>query len=149
MKINWGTSIVISFALFVAFIMYFVFTVQGNSRYDNELVVEEYYKHDARFGEEFAKLRNAAQLSQPPAIRLVREGILVSYPDSFSQGSISGNLSLYRPSAKKLDFSRPLKLSNGSMLVPAADLTGGRWDVTLEWTFEGKSYLIKKPLYVD
>jgi hypothetical protein len=47
MKINWGTGIAIAIALFMAFILYFVIKVQSNSKYDNELVVEEYYKHDA------------------------------------------------------------------------------------------------------
>ena len=40
MKINWGTGIVIAFAIFITFILYFVFSVQSNSKYDNELVYE-------------------------------------------------------------------------------------------------------------
>jgi hypothetical protein len=52
MKINWGTGIAIAIALFMAFILYFVIKVQSNSKYDNELVVEEYYKHDAVFEQE-------------------------------------------------------------------------------------------------
>jgi len=43
-KINWGTAIVIAFALFMSFILFFVFKVQSDSKYDNELVTEEYYK---------------------------------------------------------------------------------------------------------
>ena len=43
MKINWGTAVVIAFALFMSFILYFVFKVQSDSKYDNELVVEKYY----------------------------------------------------------------------------------------------------------
>jgi hypothetical protein len=40
-SLNWGTSIVVAFVLFMSFIMYFVIKVQSNSKYDNELVVEE------------------------------------------------------------------------------------------------------------
>ena len=39
MKINWGTGIVIAFALFMSFILFFVFKVQSDSKYDNELDV--------------------------------------------------------------------------------------------------------------
>ena len=46
MKINWGVGIVIAFGLFITFILYFVVMVQSDSKYDNDLVVEEYYKHD-------------------------------------------------------------------------------------------------------
>jgi hypothetical protein len=42
----------------------FCFTVQSDSKYDNELVVEEYYKHDAHFGDEMARIQNAADLAQ-------------------------------------------------------------------------------------
>ena len=39
-KIGWGTSIVIAFAMFMTFILYFVIKVQSDSKYDNDLVVE-------------------------------------------------------------------------------------------------------------
>ena len=41
MKLNWGKAIVIAFALFITFIMYFVLKVQSDSKYDNELVTED------------------------------------------------------------------------------------------------------------
>ena len=47
MKINWGTGIIIAFGLFMAFILSFVYKVQSNQKYDNELVTEEYYKKEA------------------------------------------------------------------------------------------------------
>ena len=62
MKINWGTYIVIAFALFISFIMYFVLKVQSDSKYDNDLVVEEYYKHDVHFQDEMARIQNAHDL---------------------------------------------------------------------------------------
>ena len=46
MKINWGTGIVIAIVLFMGFILFFVLSVQANHKYDNELVVEEYYKQE-------------------------------------------------------------------------------------------------------
>ena len=48
MKINWGTGIVIAFGLFMIFILSFVYKVQSNQKYDNELVTDEYYgyKHN-------------------------------------------------------------------------------------------------------
>jgi len=47
MKINWGTGIVIAFGLFMIFILSFVYKVQSNQKYDNELVTDEYYKKEA------------------------------------------------------------------------------------------------------
>ena len=145
-KISWGTGIVIAFAVFIAFIMYFVVKVQTNSKYDNELVVEEYYKHDAKFNDEFAMLRNAQALTNTPSVETVPEGIKITFPASFDASKIKGKISLYRPSARKLDFEIPISLT-GPMLIPNSDLAGGRWDITISWTDGARSYLQKKTIY--
>jgi hypothetical protein len=148
MKINWGTSIVIAFALFMSFILYFVFTVQSNSKYDNELVVEEYYKHDAHFEDELAKIQNAEDLKDKPMISNDTEGITIVFPRTFDPNEIKGKVSLYRPSAKHLDFEFPIQLSGSKLLIPKADFTGGNWDMTLSWNYQGKEYITQQKLYI-
>jgi hypothetical protein len=64
----------------MAFI-YFVIKVQSNSKYDNELVVEEYYKHDAKFGDEMIRVQNAHDLTQKP---LITRQIRLLYSQHFS-----------------------------------------------------------------
>ena len=149
MKINWGTGVVIAFALFMTFILYFVFEVQSNSKYDNELVVEEYYKHDARFGEEMTRIQNAQDLVQKPTISTTSEGIVVFFPEVFIPKNIKGKVSLYRPSNKKLDFEVVISMSGPSLLIPKKNLVGGRWDINMEWQYEGKQYLTKSQLNLE
>lgn len=148
MKINWGTSIVIAFALFIAFIMYFIVKVQSNSKYDNELVVEEYYKHDAHFSDELAKFQNTEDLKQKPSILTTADSIKIVFPKAIFPQAIEGKVSLYRPSAKRLDLECPFKLSGSTLLIPKRDFAGGNWDMILAWTYNGKSYLIKQKLYL-
>jgi len=147
MKINWGTSIVIAFALYMSFILYFVFEVQRNDKYDNELVVEEYYKHDARFGEEMDKIQRAADLPQKPSITVSEKGVQIDFPTVFQPEKITGKISLYRPSAKKLDFEIPI--SGSTLFIPNSDFAGGQWDITMSWEYEGVSYITKKPIYIQ
>ncbi|MBC5836647.1 FixH family protein [Flavobacterium muglaense] len=149
MRINWGTGIVIAIALFMSFILYFVIKVQSNSKYDNELVVEEYYKHDARFSEEMTRIQNAHDLAQKPVISKAAEGFTVVFPATFTPEKIKGKVSLYRPSMKNLDFEIPISLSNPTLLIPKSRLVGGRWDINMEWQYDGKSYLTKEVIYVD
>jgi nitrogen fixation protein FixH len=149
MKINWGTGIVIAFALFMAFILYFVFEVQSNSKYDNDLVVEEYYKHDAQFGKEMQRSQNAQDLADKPKVVVTPEGVVITFPDAFVPNKIKGNVSLYRPSNKKLDFEVPISISSPTLLIPKKSLVGGRWDINLEWQYEGKSYLTKETIYIN
>lgn len=148
MKINWGKGIVIAFALFMSFILYFVFKVQSDSKYNNELVVEEYYKHDAHFGDELAKIQNAEDLKEKPMISNTTEGIAVVFPISFVPTEIKGKVSLYRPSAKHLDFEFPIQLSGSKLLIPKADFAGGNWDMTMSWSYQGKEYITQQKLYI-
>jgi hypothetical protein len=147
--INWGTSIVIAFVLFASFILFFVIKVQTESQYDNDLVVEEYYKHDAKFGDEMIRKQNAEDLKHKPTIRNTSDGITIVFPEQFIPTKIKGKVSLYRPSNKKLDFEIPISLSNPSLLIPKSNWVGGRWDISIEWQYEGKFYLTKETIYID
>jgi len=149
MKFNWGTGLAIAIALFMGFILYFVIKVQSNSKYDNELVVEEYYKHDARFEEEMERVQNAHDLAQKPIISKTEEGISIVFPADFTPNKITGIVSLYRPSNKKLDFDTPISLSKPTLLIPKSRLVGGQWDINMEWQYDGKRYLTKEAIYIQ
>ncbi|HEU4791003.1 MAG TPA: FixH family protein [Flavobacterium sp.] len=149
MKINWGTYIVIAFVLFISFIMYFVLKVQSDSKYNNELVVEEYYKHDVHFQDEMARIQNAHDLKVKPIITVGTNGITIVFPADFAPKAIKGTVALYRPSDKKFDFQVPLSFTDSASLFIAKDkLIGGEWDINMEWKYNGTSYLTKQEIYI-
>ena len=144
MKMNWGKGIVIAFALFIAFILYFVFKVQSDTQYDYEMVTEEYYKKEIGYQEQLDKSQNAHDLKDKVLIETKSDGLLISFPVAFDYTKIEGKVSLYRPSSQKLDFEIPISLSSSYLLIPKSKLTGGRWDISIDWTYEGKGYLNKE-----
>ncbi|MES2486073.1 MAG: FixH family protein [Bacteroidota bacterium] len=146
MKINWGTGIVVAFALFMSFILFFVFRVQSDHKYDNELVVEEYYKQERGLEAELGKEQNAAALEHKVTVETTKEAIKIIFPEGFDVKNIKGKVSLYRPSDRGLDFDLPLNLSTPYMLIPKSKLAGGRWDITINWQYEGKGYINKEML---
>lgn len=148
-KIGWGTSIVIAFALFIAFIMYFVITVQSDSKYDNELVVDEYYKKDSHYGDDYIKMQNAEDLVEKPQVTQKGDSIEVAFPKAFVPKYIKGIVSFYRPSNKKLDFQVPISLSKPSLLIPKTNLVGGRWDIRIDWEYQSKSYKMQETIYIN
>ena len=148
-KIGWGTSIVIAIALFMSFILYFVIKVQSDSKYDNDLVVEEYYKKDALYGEDYIKMQNAADLVEKPMVIQTKDSVEVKFPSSMNLQEIKGTVSFYRPSNKKLDFQVPISLSKPSLLIPKLNLVGGRWDIFIDWEYQSKSYKIKETIYIN
>lgn len=147
MKINWGTGIVIAFVLFMSFILFFVIRVQSNSKYDNELVTEEYYKKEATVQNEIEKQQNALELVDKITFNKTDEGILISFPKDFNPKNIKGNVSLYRPSDQKLDFEMPISISSPYLLIPKNSLVGGLWDITIDWSYNSKEYMNKETIY--
>lgn len=147
MKINWGTGIVIAFGLFMTFILFFVFKVQTNSKYDNELVVEDYYQQELKVQGNIEKTQNANALEEKVTISKSEEGITVQFPADFDFQNIKGKVSLYRPSNQKLDFEIPISLSTSHLLIPKSNLVGGLWDITIEWEYNDVNYLNKESVY--
>lgn len=140
MKINWGTGIAIGIGIFMVFILQYVVRVQLDQRYDNELVTEDYYQQEVEVDGKYLREYNAQLLSHPVGIVAGKEALEITFPKEFDYKNITGTIFLYRPSSQKLDFELPISLSSSSLLIPNAKLVGGRWDITLEWDYEGVSY---------
>jgi len=149
MKINWGTGIVIAIVLFMGFILFFVLSVQANHKYDNELVVEEYYKQERVLQKKIDKEENSAALTQKVAVANTAQGILITFPPGFDYKKIKGKVSLYRPSGQGLDFDLPISLSTPYLLIPKSNLAAGRWDITIDWTYKGTGYLSGEKLTIN
>ncbi|NBL64032.1 cytochrome C oxidase Cbb3 [Flavobacterium sp. NST-5] len=148
MKINWGTGIVIAFALFMSFILFFVFLVQSDSKYDNELVLEDYYRHENNLQSQINKEIAAENLQEKVVIETLSEGILVHFPKNFNFKKIKGKVFLYRPSNQKLDFEKNISLSDSFLLIPKTALVDGRWNITIDWSYGENNFLTKENLII-
>ncbi|MFL0353643.1 FixH family protein [Xanthomarina sp. GH4-25] len=146
MKINWGTGIVIAFICFISFIMYFVINMNTNSKYDHDLVVEEYYQAELGFQDEINKEEHAKTLSVNISYKNSDEGLLIIFPENLETQEITGMVSLYRTSNKKLDFELPITISNNTMLIPNNKLLKGRWNLKVDWKYQDNAYLFKREI---
>lgn len=143
MKINWGTGLVIVLILFVAFILYFVIRISTEDKYDYDLVTEEYYKQEMVLQSEIDAQQNSFALKGKIQGEKTAEGWMMTFPEDLDYAAITGTVSLYRPSDKRLDFDLPLKLYNGQILIPNDRLVAGRWNTIVNWQYEGKEYLFR------
>src|SRR5690554_33818 len=146
MKINWGTGLVIGMVLFVSFIMYFVIRISTEKKFDYDLVTEEYYKQEMFLQGEIDAQENSFALKGEIHGEKTADGWLLTLPDDLDHSAITGIVSMYRPSDKRLDFDLPLKLSNGQVLIPEERLVTGRWNTIINWEYEGKSYLYREKI---
>jgi nitrogen fixation protein FixH len=146
MKINWGTAIVIAFIGFISFIMYFVISMSTDSKYEHDLVVEDYYQQELEFQKDIDKETNAHTLKTNISWETTEAGVLLTFPPELDYKLIEGKVFLYRPSNKQLDFEIPISLSNHNLLIPDKRLLDGRWNITIDWSYKNNSYLFKKAI---
>ncbi len=146
MKISWGTAIVLAIASFITFIMYFVVTMSTDDSYSHDLVVEEYYKTELTFQEQLDKTRNSNKLSENIKLEQTPDGLAITFPPELEASEITGNVFLYRPSNKQLDSEIPLSLSSHQLLVPDKSLLGGRWNIIIDWEYQGEKFYFREDI---
>ena len=144
MKINWGTGIVFAFIGFIAFIMYFVITMSTSDTINNDLVTEDYYKEELGYQNDIDKEQNTKNLDQNISWKRTDDGLVILFPENMNLKDITGKVFLYRPSNKQLDFETSISLSNHNLLIPDKRLLDGRWNIKVDWQYQGISYLYKK-----
>ncbi|GAA4239112.1 FixH family protein [Postechiella marina] len=146
MKFNWGTGIVLAFIGFISFIMYFIITMNSGNKYDHDLVSEDYYADELQYQNDINKLENTKTLTTNVRYERTDAGLLITFPERFDYKQITGNMFLYRPSNKQLDFETAISLSNSNLLIPDNRLVDGRWNIKIDWEYHGKSYLFKESI---
>lgn len=147
MKIGWGTGIVLAFIGFISFIMYFVISMNTDKQYDHDLVTENYYKEELTYQEQINKEKNNATLSENISYKKTKDGLVIIFPENLDYTTITGKMFLYRPSNKQLDFETALSLSSHYLLIPDNRLLDGRWNITVDWQYNGISYLYKASIH--
>jgi hypothetical protein len=146
MKINWGTGIVLAFIGFISFIMYFIITMNVDKRFEHELVTEDYYGEELGYQNEIDKLNNSKKLVENITYNRTQEGLIIKFPETLNVEKITGKVFLYRPSNKHLDFETTISLSKSYLLIPDKRLVDGRWNISIDWQYNGNSYLFKESI---
>jgi hypothetical protein len=146
MKINWGTGIVLAFIGFIGFIMYFIITINVDDTFDHDLVTEDYYKAELAYQSDIDKLNNAKNLNENISYTTSVEGLIINFPSGIDITKVTGHVFLYRPSNKQLDFDTPISLSKPYLLIPDKRLVDGRWNIKIDWQYNGKSYLYQNSI---
>ncbi len=142
-KINWGTGIVIAFAAFIGFILYFVVLASSDPRAEHDMVTEKYYQKELEYQKEIDASANLEKSGGTVRVTRTPRGLEIGFPAEMDPGNIRGTLSLYRPSNAQLDFEMPIQISDTVQLIPADRLLDGRWDIRISWTYGEEEFLYR------
>ncbi len=145
-KLNWGWSILLVYVTFMT-VFLILFFKSFKELETNELVTDNYYQKELKYGDVLAKKKNADSMRIPIQIQQNAEGVQIKFPSY--QKSISGNIILYKPDNQKLDQRIPIHLDgNNTITIPMKSLISGRWNIALDWKQNDVLYFVEKKLSI-
>ncbi|MBL4745512.1 MAG: FixH family protein [Flavobacteriaceae bacterium] len=142
-KIIWPLGIVISLASFMIFILSYLYKATFVAKYDHHLVSEQYYKDELKYQGEINKLENANTLENDLTLTRSSDGVLVHFPSDMEGKDIKGTVYFIRLADENFDFQEVISLENTTLLIQNDKLILGRWNVKIDWSYQGTSYLFK------
>lgn len=147
-KLHWGWAVVIALASFMLFISIIVFQLLFKKEYDHELVSKNYYKDELLYQLEVDKLENAKKLPQDLSL-IVQDGRLtLVFPEGMNYNTIQGTVYFQYVIEEQHDFELVLSPSSALFLIDSKQLIKGLWYVTVDWNYQGVSYLYKDKIKI-
>lgn len=114
--------------------------------FSHDLVTEDYYAKEMLYQNEIDAETNTNNLKERFVSKRTDNGWLLVFPEALELSKIKGKVFLYRPSNETLDFNLELKLTSSHLLIPDNKMLDGRWNITIDFMYEGTPYLYKEQI---
>jgi len=143
---NWGHKIIFSF---IAFTIFLGVLVYKSFQSKVNLVSQDYYKQEIVFQDQINKIEN--ELALEKSVSIVHNSrlneLLIIFPRELEVKSAS--LTLYRPSDASMDRSWNLQLDQENAdKISTESLSGGLWQVQVEWSDQSNSYYKEQNIFL-
>lgn len=138
MKLNWGSGILAFIIFFLAAIVIFVIFT---SQQEYQLVEEDYYPKELKYGEKIQMMENTNALGERIALTGEQDKIIITFPSITSGKDPQGLIHVYRPSDERRDFIIPIKVGpECKQEMGTEKMIPGKYIFKIEWHLEGISY---------
>lgn len=148
MKFNWGTGIVVGMVVYMGFIITLSTKMIGSKV---DLVDNNYYELGIEHEQHIERVKATKALTQPIEVKVnfSAQQLELTFPHEFSNQSINGTVTLFRPADKNEDIKNPLKLDvQLQQNISLSNLSDGIWKVKLQWSADGKDYYYEKEIVI-
>ena len=137
LKINWGVGIIIFFGVFIAFL---TGTLIISSLQNTDLVSTDYYQKELGFQQQIDKSTREKKLTEHLKITQGQSTLALQFPKIQANG-ISGEITFYRPSDKKLDKTIKIKVTEDNLqVIDIREFSKGLWKLKIDWSSGGATY---------
>jgi len=143
---NWGHKIIFSF---VAFMIFLGILVYRSFQSKVNLVSQDYYKQEIVYQDQINKIEN--ELALEKSVSIVHNSrlneLLIIFPRELEVKT--SRLTLYRPSDASMDRSWNLQLDQENAdKISTESLSGGLWQVQVEWSDQSNSYYKEQNIFL-
>ena len=143
-KWHWGIGIAV---VYIGFVLIRVITIVIAEHNNVDLVSTDYYEKEIRYEDRIAEMRNSKSLQEQVTVKTENRTVTIHFPSSFPHEKLKGDITLFRPSDKRLDKTFPVKPDSGSIQRIDLDLLQpGYWKMQIQWEFEKKRYYDEFPV---
>ncbi len=142
-KWNWGTGITLFIILFMSFILYMVYLTTQNPV---DLVEKDYYPKGLVYQERIEEIKNGNLLKDSFLIEQTVKEVVIRLPGIDNPDT--SNITLFRPSDKKLDISSEIvEDDSNTVRFSSSEFRKGKYIVKVFWQKDGKGYYMEKVFF--
>lgn len=146
-KLNWGSWLVISFALF-AFATFTMIYISMNQSI--ELVTDDYYEKELKYQDHIDVVKNTNALEGKVTFVFTSSTVTMTFPNIDMPSKYSGAIMFFRPSDKTKDFSQAVNVdSTYSQTISTDKLLKGMWRVKISWIVGRQNYYTEQPVIIQ
>lgn len=137
---QWPVGIIVVFSIFI---LVNLVTLLYLSAQRIDLVTNDYYEKSIDYQAQIDRIKRTNELPTGFKIKNLstRNELIVTFPSSFIDQKIAGEIALYRPSDSTMDITLPIQLNEqGTQVIRTSLLTRGLWRVKINCTVDTLEY---------
>jgi nitrogen fixation protein FixH len=129
----------------MAYIAMFVYKAMNQ---DVDLVSKDYYDQEIKYQDQIEKVKRTQALGDVMLdYNAEANTILLQLPATYKDKSLTGTITLFRPSDDEMDKKLPLQLGRDhSQLLETVDLKSGIWKVRVDFSDGEETYYSEKTI---
>lgn len=145
MRINWITYLILTFGVFMVFII----TLVVKTTYINvDLVSEDYYKQELNYQGQIDKMTVTKEASKEIDCTVDDSFLVLTFPEKTQ--FVKGEIEFYRPSNAKQDFKLKLGTDEqGKQYFKKELFKTGLYKMKIDWISKGINYYLEKDIYIQ
>ena len=143
----WPYMIIAAMVCFMAYIAMFVYRAMNQ---DVDLVSKDYYEQEIKYQDQIEKVKRTQALGDVMLnYNAEAQAILLQMPATYKDKSLTGTITLFRPSDDGMDQQLPLQLGRDqSQLLETNNLENGIWKVRVDFSDGEETYYTEKTIKI-